>query len=798
MPATIRIEIVSSTTGDGLDQTQRGLRDLEKSAQSAKGGVDGFREMAIGAFRAVGAAAVALASQAVGAMVKFGQDSVQAAATFEGAVNGLAAVAGTALTDAGFSLDDVSKKALQLGKDTQYSAQEAIIAMTELAKGGVPIANVMTDATDATLALAAAGGVNLAGAAEIVAKQLGMWADTGVTAANVADLIASAANASTVGVEDLALGLANVGGQARTTGVDFQDLLTGLAAIAPGFTNAGTAGTAMKTFLARLVPTTKAAKAAMAELGLTTEAGASKFFDAQGQFLGLEHAAGLLEEALGGMSAAQKSAILNTIFGQEAIAVADVLARKGAEGYREMAAAMGATGGAAEVAAAKQQGFAFAMEQFSGSMETLQIVLGTKLLPLLTPFIGQLTAGVNTVMTFAQTFFNLSGAIGQSATPMQTFVNVLAVAASSAIPGAGAAILTLWSTLQPVIASMQSLGTMIQANLTPILAGVAGLIMAVAVPAFVAWATAATAAAIATITALAPVIIPIAAITAAAALLGLAWQENWGGIQEATAGAWAVVQPILADLWTWLGATIPPIIDQLASWFTGTLLPAVSAIASYIASPLLPALSNLAQLGFVVVATKVMELGAKLNTMLRPAMDAVASFVRTNLLPALDASKPVLSGVASVAATVAGGFRGIADAIGSAIAMVHAFIEAASKIKVPPLVTPGSPTPLEMGFRGIADAVQHGASVLPTFSAALAGITPAALTRDITQSLGNTMGQSGVHLNDYVALPRGGAGAPTTTKNLNQYFTYSPTYGATPRGPVEDFHLMRSLANAGT
>jgi hypothetical protein len=75
---------------------------------------------------------------------------------------------------------------------------------------------VMGDATDATLVACRGGAVGTRRrAAEIVAKQLGVWGETGVTAADVADLLASAANASTVNVEELALGLANVGGSAK-------------------------------------------------------------------------------------------------------------------------------------------------------------------------------------------------------------------------------------------------------------------------------------------------------------------------------------------------------------------------------------------------------------------------------------------------------------------------------------------------------------------------------------------------------------------------------------------------------
>ena len=58
----------------------------------------------------------------------------------------------------------------------------------------------------------------------IVAKQLGSWASTGVDATQVSNTLAQAANASTVGVEELALGLSQVGGVAKVSGVSFHEL----------------------------------------------------------------------------------------------------------------------------------------------------------------------------------------------------------------------------------------------------------------------------------------------------------------------------------------------------------------------------------------------------------------------------------------------------------------------------------------------------------------------------------------------------------------------------------------------
>lgn len=69
------------------------------------------------------------------------------------------------------------------------------------------------------------------------------------------------------------------------------------------------------------------------------------------------------------------------------------------------------------------------------------------------------------------------------------------------------------------------------------------------------------------VSAIAVLISPIGLVIAAVALLGLAWATNFGGIQEKTAAAWAVIQPVLAQVWTWLQAVIPPALATLQAAF---------------------------------------------------------------------------------------------------------------------------------------------------------------------------------------------------------------------------------------
>jgi len=465
----IKLSAVDAASGI-LERVAQNVRGVGQAASAQHGAFGALEQVAVGALRQIGAAAVNLATTGIAALGDQLRSSIDVAATFESALYKFQAVAGDSLTKVGLSFDDVKAKALALGSSTQFSAQQALDAMTELIKGGVNVKDVMSGATDATLALAAAAQLNLANAATIVAKQLGVWGETGVTAANVADLLASAANASTVDVEELALGLANVGGSAKVAGLSFQETVQTMALIAPSFSSSADAGTSLKTFLQRLIPTTKDATEMMIKLGLATKDGKSKFFDAKGAFIGMEKAAKLLHDATKNLSNEQKFLALNTIFGTDAIRAAAAIANAGAEGYNEMGQAMKDAGGAAAAAATMQQGYKFTLDQFNAAVETLQITIGSALLPHLTQLVSAAAEGVNAFTAWASGILSAADPVAALAAQIG-LVGVTTGSVRQMIVDAAAAIFSAWNALSAALApSTQEAWNAIQSTVQTALA----------------------------------------------------------------------------------------------------------------------------------------------------------------------------------------------------------------------------------------------------------------------------------------------------------------------------------------
>lgn len=236
------------------------------------------------------------------------------------------------------AMDAVKEKALELGADTQFSSTEAAQGMTELLKAGVSVKDVLGDASQAALDLAAAGQLSLPEAAEIMSTAMNAFHMDDAT--HAADILVGAANASATGVQELKYSLSAVSAVAAGVGMSFDDTNTALAVFANNGLKGSDAGTSLKTMLMNLSPQTKQATEEMQRLGLLTDEGTSKFFDQEGHLRSLSDIAGLLQKHLSGLTDEEKMNALSTMFGSDAIRGGMIMLREGAKGVKDMNAAM--------------------------------------------------------------------------------------------------------------------------------------------------------------------------------------------------------------------------------------------------------------------------------------------------------------------------------------------------------------------------------------------------------------------------------------------------------------------------
>jgi TP901 family phage tail tape measure protein len=270
--------------------------------------------------------------------------AVHSAADLEHTISGVGAVSGATAPQ----LQQLSRLAVQLGQDTTLSgvgASDAAKAMEELAKGGVSVSDIMGGAARGALLLASAGEVEVGRAAEIAADAMNQFGLSGKDVPHIADLLAAAANASSLEVNDLALSLKYVGPVAHSMGISLEETVAALAELGAAGIKADTAGTGIRTMMVNLANPTKAMRKIMAEYGLS-------FFDAAGHMKNLEGVAGELHSKLAGLTDQQRLQALETLFGKEALSGAIVVYDRGAEGITTGVRRSNVAGSAAEVGSA--------------------------------------------------------------------------------------------------------------------------------------------------------------------------------------------------------------------------------------------------------------------------------------------------------------------------------------------------------------------------------------------------------------------------------------------------------------
>ncbi len=267
------------------------------------------------------------------------------------------------------NMDRLREAAIKAGADTVFSATESAAAIEELAKAGVSTSDVLGGGLDGSLALAAAGSLDVAEAAEIAASAMTQFKLEGSDVGHVADLLAAGAGKAQGSVQDLGMALSQGGLVAAQTGLSIEETTTALAAMASAGLVGSDAGTSLKTMLLALTPQSKKAADAMAAIGFSA-------YDSQGQFVGLEAVAGQLQTAMAGMSEEQRNATMKVIFGNDAIRAANVLYEQGATGIDSWAGKVDDAGYAAETAAINMDNLKGDLEQLGGALETAFIGAG--------------------------------------------------------------------------------------------------------------------------------------------------------------------------------------------------------------------------------------------------------------------------------------------------------------------------------------------------------------------------------------------------------------------------------------
>lgn len=311
--------------------------------------------------------------------------AVKAATDFDQALANVAAAGGKS---AAAQMDQIRAKALQLGADSKFSATEAADAMEVLIKAGLSVSDVLNGAADAAVNLAAAEGISIPEAAEVAAVAMTAFNLEAKQMPGIADQISRAASATKMNVRDFSYAMNQAGAVSKLVGLSFEDMSLAITAMGKAGIVGSDAGTSLKTMLMNLIPRTKEQIELSRELGLLTKDGSNAFFDQTGKVKSMTEIAGVLGNALKGMTQEQKLATLETLFGADAIRAAAIISENGAQGMRNLTAEMGEQLSVAEKAKVRQDSLAGSVEKMKGSIDTAAILIGTAFIPVLRDIAG--------------------------------------------------------------------------------------------------------------------------------------------------------------------------------------------------------------------------------------------------------------------------------------------------------------------------------------------------------------------------------------------------------------------------
>lgn len=400
---TAYIQIEPSTKGIGGSITSA----LTGEAESAGTKAGGALSKALGTAVSVGATAIAGATAAVGA---FGKASVEAGQQFDSSMSQVAATMG-------FSVEELNKEgsetqktfqqlrdfAQEMGSTTAFSASEAADALNYMALAGYD-ADTSMKMLPNVLNLAAAGGIDLASASDMVTdaqSALGLTLDeTSV----MVDQMAMASSKSNTSVAQLGEAFLTIGANAKNLSGGTQELSTALGILADNGIKGAEGGTHLRNIMLALNPTTDKACLAWEQLGVSA-------YDAQGNLRPLEDTFGDLNAAMDGMSQQEKTEIISRMFNKTDLASVNALLATSSERWTELGGAIeGSSSAAQNMAEVQLDNLSGDITLFQSALEGAKIAVSDELTPSLREFVQFGSSGLSE-LTEAFKTDGLSGAM---------------------------------------------------------------------------------------------------------------------------------------------------------------------------------------------------------------------------------------------------------------------------------------------------------------------------------------------------------------------------------------------------
>ena len=399
----------SSEAGDDLGDA---MEDAGQSAESASGG-----------FTVMKGILADLASNAiqmcVSAMKDFVTQSVEVGKNFDSAMSEVSAISGAT----GKDLQMLRDTAKEFGSTTMFSASEAADALKYMSLAGWD-ANTSAAALGGVLDLAAASGMDLGAASDMVTDYLSAFSMEAEKSGYFADLLAYAqANANTT-AEGLGEAYKNCAANLNAAGQDIETTTALLSMMANQGLKGSESGTALAAMMRDLTAKMEDGKVQIGDTAVAV-------MDANGNYRDLTDILKDVEKATNGMGDAERAAALSTTFTSDSIKGLNLIMNAGVDEAAKFEEELRKCDGtAAEMAKTMQDNLGGDLTSLSSQFEGVQIALYEKFEPALrkgVEVLSELLKGVQFVIDHSSEFVAVLAAMGSGVAAYVAYTTALKV-----------------------------------------------------------------------------------------------------------------------------------------------------------------------------------------------------------------------------------------------------------------------------------------------------------------------------------------------------------------------------------
>ena len=284
--------------------------------------------------------------------------------------------------------DALRNLAKQMGSETAFSASECADAMNYLALAGYDTQEIY-DTLPTVLNLAAAGGIDLASASDMVTDAMSALGMETSEADTMVDQMAKTASSTNTSVAQLGEGILTIGATARTVKGGTAELNTALGILANNGIKGAEGGTHLRNVILSLQNPTDKAASQMEALGVSV-------YDSEGNMRSLNDILGDLNASMDGMTSQEKANIISQIFNKTDLSAVNALLGNTGDTWDELQQSIVNSGGAAQQMADTQlDNLSGQLTLLKSALEGLAISFGEILMPMVRSAVEKIQAFVD-------------------------------------------------------------------------------------------------------------------------------------------------------------------------------------------------------------------------------------------------------------------------------------------------------------------------------------------------------------------------------------------------------------------